>query len=165
MAVTESVRSLWQSESGSGVPMFVSRKFRIRSRSENSSGTPSVPQKLVCMLALFGAVLSVVTPALCAPRDCTPTNSLSSGECHGMPVEKETGASAPSSPGHCCDLSQNPPPATHASLSQVLDLHLVTLYVLHIAAPFVKVSDNFGARSFVNSLPHDLQSLICTFLI
>ena len=145
--------------------MFASQKFRNWSCTGDSCRTPTMPQKLVCVLALFAAVLSVVTPALCAPRDCTPTNLLSSGECHGMPVEKETGASAPSTAGHCCDLSQNPPPATHTSLSQVLDPHLVALSVLHIAAPLAKVSDKFEARSFVNSPSHDLQLLICILLI
>ena len=145
--------------------MFPSRKFRILSCSENYSGTRSVPQKLVCALALFAAVLSVVTPALCVPQDCIQTSSHSSGECQGMPMEKETGASDSSTPGHCCDLSQNPPPATYTSFSQVLDLNLVVLSVLHIAARFVKVSDNSGARSFANSPPHDLQSLICILLI
>lgn len=122
-------------------------------------------QRLVCVLALFAAVLSVVTPALCVFEDCMQTNSHSSGECHGMPMEKETGASAPSTPSHCCDFSQNPPPAKQTSLLQTLNVQFVTVFVLNISAAFVNVSESFEPRSFAVSPPPNLQSLICTFLI
>ena len=164
MPVTDRVSSLRQSENGSRLPMFASQKFRNWSCTD-SSQTPKMPQKLVCVLALFAAVLSVVTPALCAPQDCMQTNSHSSGECHGIPMEKETGASAPSTPSHCCDFSQNPPPAMQTSLLQTLDVQFVTVFVLNISAPLVNVSESFEARSFAISPPPNLQSLICTFLI
>jgi len=165
MPVTERVAGLRQSEYGSRLPMFASQKLRNWSCTGNSSRTPKMPQKLVYVLALFVAVLSVVTPALCAPEDCMQTNSHSSGECHGMPMEKKTGASAPSTPSHCCDFSQNPPPAMQTSLLQTLDIQFVTVFVLSISAPLVNVSKSFEARSFAISPPPDLQSLICTFLI
>ena len=145
--------------------MFASQKLRNWSCTGNSSRTPKMPQKLVYVLALFVAVLSVVTPALCAPEDCMQTNSHSSGECHGMPMEKKTGASAPSTPSHCCDFSQNPPPAMQTSLFQTLDVQFVTVFVLSISAPLVNVSESFEARSFAISPSSNLQSLICTFLI
>ena len=165
MPVTDRVSSLRQSENGSSLAMFASQKFRNWSCTGNSSRTPTMPQKLVCVLALFAAVLSVVAPALCAPEDCMPTNSHSSDDCQGMPMEKETGASAPSTPSHCCDFSQNPPPAMQTSLFQTLDVQFVTVFVLNISAPLVNVSESFEARSFAISPPPNLQSLICTFLI
>ena len=140
-------------------------QFVVRAGGREAVRAATSPQKLTCVLAIFAAILSVITPAQCSPQDCMLTKSHSSGECQGMPMEEETGASTPSSPNHCCDLAQNPVPTTQAAPFHRFDAHVVAVAVLN---NLVVLSPNFEAFEVHNSAaspPTDLQSFFCTLLI
>jgi len=121
--------------------------------------------KLICGLALFAAIFSLVAPALCAPRDCMPpVASQHSGQCQGMPMEKGTGHSAAPSPTHCCNAAENPLPATQLPSLLSMDLQVVLVDSLFVV-PGASLHDIFVPHVLANSPPHDLQSLFCILLI
>lgn len=121
--------------------------------------------KLICGLALFAAIFSLVAPALCAPRDCMPpVSSQHSGECQGMPMEKGTGHSATPSPTHCCNAAENPLSATQLPSLQSMDLQGV-LVDSQFVVPGASIQNIFVSQVIANSPPHDLQSLFCILLI
>src|SRR5215475_13958151 len=130
----------------------------------NSSGgrhSSVLLRKLVCFLALFAAAFSVVTPALCAPRDCICTTPRSSGKCHDMPMGPETDTLAPSPVARCCDLTQNPVSATATPVVTAPDLQVVAVLLFAITVPPAPVSESSAAQNFAASSPPDLQSLFC----
>lgn len=129
-------------------------------------GKAGAVQRTACVLALLAVFFSLVSPALCAPKDCMPVKPAeSNGDCQGMPMGNETGKPAPSSPMHCCDVSQYPVPATQTSIAATFDVQMVAVAVLDIAVPLVNVPENLVLKPVASSPPTDLQSLFCTLLI
>ena len=121
--------------------------------------------KLICGLALFAAIFSLVAPALCAPLDCMPPVSTQhSGECQSMPMEKGTGHSATPSPTHCCNAAENPLSATQLPSLLSMDLQVALVGSLFVV-PGASLHDVFVPQVLANSPPHDLQSLLCILLI
>jgi hypothetical protein len=129
---------------------------RIRSR--------RLMSRLIGGLALFAAIFSLVTPALCAPRDCMPpVSSQHSGECQGMPMEKGTGHAATPSPTHCCNAAENPLSATQLPSLLSMDLQVVPIDSLFDVAG-ASLQEVFVPHVLGNPPPHDLQSLFCILL-
>ena len=120
----------------------------------------------ICILALFAVLFSLVSLALCAPRDCMPPKPAeSTGDCQGMPMGNETGKTAPSSPMHCCGVSQYPIPATQTPIATTVDRQMVAVVVFDITVPLTDGSENLISEPIASSPPTDLQSLFCTLLI
>ena len=129
-------------------------------------GETGTGRSTACVLALLAVLFSLVSPALCAPKDCMLAKPAeSTRNCQGTPMGNETGKTAPSSPTHCCDVSQYPVPATQTSIAVTFDLQMVAVAVLDIAVPLASVSENLVFRPVASCPPADLQSLFCTLLI
>ena len=119
-----------------------------------------------CIVALLAVLFSLVSPALCAPKDCMPAKPVqSTGDCEGMPMGNETGKTAPSSPMYCCDVSQYPVPATQTPVAVTCDLQMAVFAGLDIALPQESGSENLVSELVVSSPPTDLLSLFCILLI
>ena len=162
---TERPAKVCQSKSARDHVMSGPSNFRAKNPRSNSRGESSA-RKLACVLALFAALFSLVSPTLCAPRDCMPLASPRPlSDCQGMPTGGEKSKPAPSSPMHCCDLSQSPQPAAQTPIFVAPDAHLVAIAVLGVIAPMGNAVENFAVEARAVSRPADLQSLFCTLLI
>lgn len=71
----------------------------------------------------------------------------------------------PSSPMHCCDLSQSPQPAAQTPIFLTPNVQLVAIAVLDVTVPAGNAFERFAAEARAVSPPADLQSLFCTLLI
>jgi len=129
-------------------------------------GNASTVRNTACVLALLAMLFSLVSPALCAPKDCMPIQPAeSTGNCQGMPMGNETGKTVPSTPMHCCDVSQYPVPATQTAMATAFDQQMVVVAVLELPVPLGQVPENLISEPIASSPPADLQALFCTLLI
>ena len=129
-------------------------------------GETGTGRSTACVLALLAVLFSLVSPALCAPKDCMLAKPAeSTRNCQGTPMGNETGKTAPSSPMYCCYVSQYPVPATQTPVAVTFDLQAAVFAGLDIALPQESGSENLVSELVVSSPPTDLLSLFCTLLI